>query len=65
MSLRTLELPFYFLQGGEDVLVDPRSPIALLPYLNHAEILFSSSYDHFVIWTEMQRVVELINSTNR
>ena len=65
MSLRTLELPFYFLQGGEDVLVDPRSPIALLPYLNHAEIFYNSSYDHFVIWTEMQPVVELINSTNR
>ena len=55
-ALNTLDIPFYFMQGGNDVLVDPRSPFVLLPHLNKAEIKFNSSWDHFVIWTAFPRL---------
>ena len=64
-AIKTLDVPFYFLQGGNDVLVDPRSPFVLLPYLNRAEIKFNSSWDHFVIWTALSAVEEIIEGANR
>ena len=64
-ALNTLDIPFYFMQGGNDVLVDPRSPFVLLPYLNRAKIKFNSSWDHFVIWTALTAVEEVIEGANR
>ena len=64
-ALNTQDIPFYFMQGGNDVLVDPRSPFVLLPYLNSAEIKFNSSWDHFVIWTALPTVEEIIEGANR
>ena len=63
--LSTLDIPFYFLQGGVDVLVDSRSPFTLLPHLNNAEISFNSTWDHFVIWTALPAVEEFIERANR
>lgn len=62
--LTQLDIPIYFLQGGNDVLVDPRSPFVLLPYLNHSEIKYDSSWDHFVIWTSIPEVELLIDRVN-
>ena len=64
-ALNTLDIPFYFMQGGNDVLVDPRSPFVLLPYLNRAKIKFNFSWDHFVIWTALTAVEEVIEGANR
>lgn len=64
-ALNTLDIPFYFMQGGNDVLVDPRSPFVLLPHLNKAEIKFNSFWDHFVIWTALPAVEEIIEGANR
>ena len=64
-ALNTLDIPFYFMQGGNDVLVDPRSPFVLLPHLNKAEIKFNSSWDHFVIWTAFPAVEEIIEGANQ
>ena len=64
-ALNTLDIPFYFMQGGNDVLVDPRSPLVLLPHLNKVEIWFNSSWDHFLIWTALPSVEEIINCASR
>lgn len=64
-ALTTLDIPFYFMQGGNDILVDPRSPFVLLPHLNKAEIKFNSSWNHFVIWTALPAVEEIIEGANR
>ena len=64
-ALNTLDIPFYFMQGGDDVLVDPRSPLVLLPHLNKAEIWFNSSWDHFLIWTALPSVEEIIKRASR
>ena len=64
-ALNILDIPFYFMQGGNDVLVDPRSPFVLLPHLNRAEIKFNSSWDHFVIWTLIPEVEALIDHVNQ
>ena len=64
-ALSTMHMPFYFMQGGNDVLVDPRSPFILLPHFNEVEIKFNSAWDHFVIWTALPAVEEIIEGANR
>ena len=63
-NLKELDLPIYLLQGGEDVLVNPRSPFYLLDLLNSVQVEYNSQWDHFVIWTEKQAVVDLLTGIN-
>ena len=59
-ELKGLTVPIFFLQGGEDVLVNPYSPLHIFPNINHAFLLYQSKWDHFVIWSETDEVVNLI-----
>ena len=63
-SLSRLKIPFYFMQGGDDILVDSGSPFTLLPHLNEVEVNYNSFWDHFIIWTAIPEVEELINRVN-
>lgn len=63
-NLKELDLPIYLLQGGEDVLVNPGSPFYLLDLLNSVQVKYNSQWDHFVIWTEKQAVVDLLTGIN-
>lgn len=53
---------YHFLQGGNDILVNPSSPFYLLPLLNNVGIKYYSEWDHFVIWTAKTEVSQFIQS---
>ena len=46
------------------MLVNPGSPFYLLDLLNSVQVKYNSQWDHFVIWTEKQAVVDLLTGIN-
>ena len=64
-ELQGLIVPIFFLQGGEDVLVNPYSPFYIFPNTGEAFLRYQSKWDHFVIWSETDEVVDLIYRASR
>ena len=61
-KLKGLDQPFYLLQGGKDVLVHPASPFYLIKQLNQVHLKYYDTWDHFVIWTEIEAVAQFLLS---
>ncbi len=63
-KLNTLAQPFYFFQGGKDVLVAPASPFFHLDQINNLTLKYNSEWDHFVIWSEREQVAAFLTGIN-
>ena len=61
-KLKELNQPILLLQGGKDVLVNPVSPFYLLDQLNQVHLKYYDTWDHFIIWTEMEEVAKFLLS---
>ena len=61
-KIKELDQPFYLLQGGKDVLVNPASPFYLLDQLNQVHLKYYDTWDHFIIWTETEEVAKVLLS---
>ena len=61
-KLKELDQPILLLQGGKDVLVNPASPFYLLDQLNQVHLKYYDTWDHFIIWTEMEEVAQFLLS---
>lgn len=61
-KLKELDQPILLLQGGKDILVNPASPFYLLDQLNQVHLKYYDTWDHFIIWTQMEEVVQVLLS---
>lgn len=61
-KIKELDQPFYLLQGGKDVLVNPVSPFYLINQLNQVHLKYYDAWDHFIIWTETEEVARVLLS---
>ena len=61
-KLKELDQPILLLQGGKDVLVNPASPFYLLDQLNQVNLKYYDTWDHFIIWTQMEGVAQFLLS---
>ena len=61
-KLKELDQPFYLLQGGKDVLVNPASPFYFIKQFNQVHLKYHDTWDHFIIWTEKDTVVQFFLS---
>jgi len=61
-KLKELDQPTLLLQGGKDVLVNPASPFYLLDQLNQVHLKYYDTWDHFIIWTQMEEVAQFLLS---
>ena len=61
-KIKELDQPFYLLQGGKDVLVNPASPFYLFNQLNQVHLKYYDTWDHFIIWTETEEVAHVLLS---
>ena len=61
-KIKELDQPFYLLQGGKDVLVNPASPFYLINQLDQVHLKYYDTWDHFIIWTETEAVTQFLLS---
>ncbi|MCH1416925.1 MAG: alpha/beta hydrolase [Flavobacteriaceae bacterium] len=61
-KLKELDQPILLLQGGKDVLVNPASPFYLLNQLNQVHLKYYDTWNHFIIWTQMEEVAQFLLS---